>query len=203
MDHLRRQLSAAALSLGAALGGLAACGGEGGTARAQPALVVDSILPRDEALARFRRSLPEVARLQGGAPSASALVERFVAALARSDTAALRDLLLTRAEFAWLYFPTNPQGLPPYSLAPGLMWDMLTLEGGKGLRRALAEFGGRRLAYQGHSCDPAPSRQGRNAVTGPCVVDLTRDGDALALRLFGLLIERDGVHKFVSYANRL
>jgi hypothetical protein len=40
-------------------------------------------------------------------------------------------------------------------------------------------------------------------VTGPCVVDLARDGDMLTLRLFGLLIERDGVHKFVSYSNRL
>jgi len=28
-------------------------------------------------------------------------------------------------------------------------------------------------------------------------------GDTVAERLFGLIIQRDGSHKFVSYANRL
>jgi hypothetical protein len=35
------------------------------------------------------------------------------------------------------------------------------------------------------------------------MVRLARGGVARELRLFGLIIERDGVHKFVSYANKL
>jgi hypothetical protein len=204
MDRLRRQLSAAALGLGTAVwGGVAACAGDGAPARAQAAGVVDTILPREEALARFRAGLPEVTSLSGGAPSRDALIRRFVDALARADTVAFGDLRLTRTEFAWLYYPTNPQGLPPYSLPPGLMWDMLALDSDKGLRRALSEFAARPLSLAGFACDAGVSQQGDNVVAGPCTVRLAVGGDAVAQRLFGLLIERGGVHKFVSYANKL
>jgi hypothetical protein len=203
MDGVHRQLTVIALVGGAALsGGITACGRDAARARVQAAGVVDSIVPQGEALARFRKGLPEVDRLTGGAPSRDALVQRFVTALARGDTATLGDLLLTRAEFAWLYYPTNPQGLPPYSLPPGLMWDMHALQSAKGLRRALADFGGRPLGYAGYACDPDVSRQGQNVVAGPCTIRVGVGGTD-TLRLFGLIVERGGRHKFVSYANKL
>ena len=184
-------------------GGLAASCRDSAPARAEAARVVDSILPREETLVRFRTGMPHVSSLAGGAPSRDALVRRFVEALARADTAALGSLLLTRAEFAWLYYPTNPQGLPPYNLPPGLMWDMLSLRSAKGLRRALAEYGGRHLGYTGYTCDSGVSRQGQNVVVGPCAVHLGAPGGPATLRLFGLLVEREGRYKFVSYANEL
>lgn len=204
MDRLHRQLSCLAAGLGVALlSGLAACGAESGSARAAPARVIDSILPRDVAVARFRTGVPEVTALAGGAPTREALVRQFVEALERRDTAGLRELLLTRAEFAWLYYPTNPQGLPPYDLSPGLLWEMSSLNSAKGLRRALQEFGGTSLGYQGHVCDPQTSRQGANTVTGPCTVRLLHGTSDREVRLFGLIVERGGRHKFVSYANKL
>ncbi|MDP3909894.1 MAG: hypothetical protein Q8Q14_05850 [Gemmatimonadales bacterium] len=165
--------------------------------------MIDSILPRDVAVARFRTGVPEVTALAGGAPTREALVRQFVEALERRDTAGLRELLLTRAEFAWLYYPTNPQGLPPYDLSPGLLWEMSSLNSAKGLRRALQEFGGTSLGYQGHVCDPQTSRQGANTVTGPCTVRLLHGTSDREVRLFGLIVERGGRHKFVSYANKL
>ena len=203
MDRLQHQLNRLAAGLGVAfLSGLAACGGDAGAARAAPARVVDSIVPGEVAIARFREGIPEVTALVGGAPTRDALVGRFVRALEGRDTTALTGLLLSRAEFAWLYYPTNPQALPPYDVAPGLMWELISLESRKGLRRAMETYGGASLELAGYSCDARQSRQGENVVTGPCVVRLAAGPGTVELRLFGLIVERAGRHKFVSYANK-
>ncbi len=179
------------------------CGG----AEAKPAAgsrVVDSIVPRDTAIARFQRAAPRVESFAGGAETRDALVGSFVTALERRDTATLRSLVLTPSEFGWLYYPTNPEGLPPYSLTPQLMWFMLEGNSSRGFSRLLLKRSGRPLGYASYRCEGDPSRQGTNVVWGPCLV-LRRleSGDMVAERLFGLIVERDGRHKFVSYANRL
>jgi hypothetical protein len=203
MDRLQHQLSRILRGCGLALlGGLAAACGPDAKARGT-AGVVDSIVPREVALARFRTGLPVPAALQGGAASREALVRAFVQALSAADTAALQALTLNRAEFAWLYYPTTPQGLPPYDLSPGLMWTMLELRSARGARRALEEFAGKPVRYAGHSCDPRDSREGDNTLYGPCVVRLRLNGAVIEQRLFGLIIGRDARFKFVSLANTL
>src|SRR5262245_9032664 len=93
----------------AGAGLLAGCEGKpaqlAASAPAAPTRVVDSVLPREVEIARFRAGLPPVASLSGGASSREALIRRFVTALETSDTAGLRNLLMSRAEFAWLYYP--------------------------------------------------------------------------------------------------
>lgn len=168
-----------------------------------PETTIDSVVPREVALERFRDGLPEVTALAGGAPSREALVRGFASALAAGDAATLRGLALDRAEFAWLYYPTTPQGLPPYDLSPGLLWSLLDLHGERGLRRALEEHGGKPARYLGHSCDPRAGHEGVNTVYGPCVVRLTVAGERIEQRLFGLILERGGRFKFVSLANTL
>lgn len=186
--------------------GLVACGGSNrnrGTARAQAAPIhVDSVVPRAVALARFREGLINPGRLDGGAKRRGGLVRRFVDALERGDTMALVEMAITRAEFAYLYYPAAPEASPPYDLDPGLSWFMLRQNSRKGLLRALEERGARSLGYLGHRCDGSPSRHGDNAVWGPCVVRrLQATGDTVEERLFGPILERDGVFKFLSYAN--
>jgi hypothetical protein len=189
----------------ATLSGLAGCGGQ--SAAAPPAarrpVHVDSIVPREEALRRFQASAQCVESLSGGAPSRNALIHEFVRGLEARDTAALRRLALDRDEFAFLYYPTAPQGLPPYDLEPGLLW--FTLESGshKGLARALESRGGRALGFEGYGCDSIASRQGENTVWGPCTVRSRRKGVVMEERLFGLIVERKGRFKFVDYGNRL
>jgi hypothetical protein len=174
------------------------------TLSARAATVVDSVIPRDEALRRFRIGLPEVDSLSGGERSRDALVQAFVRALAANDTAALRAMLMTKAEYAWLYYPTNPQGLPPYDLAPALYWFMIDGRSAQGLTQALAERGGRPLHIVGYTCDPAASHEGDNRVYGPCQLRRVQaPGDTVAERLFGPILERGGRFKFVSYANKL
>jgi hypothetical protein len=189
----------------AALCFLVACGRSSATTPAAHRPVhIDSLVPRAEALRRFRSGTPRVDSLSGGVTSRDALVRGYVRAIEQRDTLVLRRLLLTRSEFAYLYYPTNPQGLPPYDLSPDLMWFMLSAGSEKGLTRVLAELGGQRLGYTGYVCDSVASRQGANTVWGPCAVHLRpKGGDSTSQRLFGLIVERDGRYKFVSYANKI
>lgn len=189
----------------ALLAGIAAC--EGPDARAElPAAgkVVDSILPREEALRRFREGLPRADSLRGGAESRDALVAAFMGALGAADTASIAGMAITRSEFAYLYYPTASQGLPPYELEPGLMWFMLFEQSNDGIRRALQLYGGNPMPVVDYDCGTGHQREGENTVYGPCVVRWRdQKGDTVAARLFSQIVERGGRFKFLSYANKL
>jgi hypothetical protein len=165
---------------------------------------VDSFVPREVALERFRRGGSRVAGLAHGTTTKDALVRSFVHALERRDTTELRQLLLSRDEFSWLYYPTSAQGLPPYSLNPDLMWFMLVEQGNQGLRRALNRLGGKHLAYVGYRCEGTALSEGENTLWVPCVVRLQQaPGDTAEARLFGPILQRGGRFKFLSYSNKL
>lgn len=184
-------------------------GGCGGQSRAteppkDTARIVDSAVSRDEALREFREGLAQSDSLTGGAPSRTALMRTFVRAVEQNDTVALERLALSRQEFAWIYYPTNPQAAPPYDLSPSLYWFLLEGRSRKGLAHLLTERGGRPLRYAGVRCDTTVSREGENTISGPCaMLRLQERGDTIAERLFGHLIERRGQWKFVSYVNKL
>jgi hypothetical protein len=185
--------------------GLAACGGP--DVRAEPpeaGRVVDSILPREEALRRFREKLSPVETLTGGRESRDSLVAAFVRALASADTAAIAGLAVSRSEFAYLYYPTAAMGRPPYDLEPGLLWFMLTTHSDQGLARALQLYGGKPMSLIDYDCGTGRQREGDNTVYGPCVVRWRNgSGDTLSVRLFNQMLERGGRFKFLSYGNRL
>ncbi|MEP6691121.1 MAG: hypothetical protein ABJD07_08180 [Gemmatimonadaceae bacterium] len=167
---------------------------------------VDSAIGRDESLRRFRADLadrPTV--LEGGETSRDALVHRFVAALATSDTPSLARMALTRAEFAYLFYETSPQSLPPYDLGAGLLWFQMQERNRAGIGRALKVLGGRRVTVSRYRCRPEPERQGDNLVWIGCTMRLggaVPDG-ITELPLFGAVIERAGRFKFLSYSNKL
>lgn len=166
--------------------------------------VVDSAVSMEEALHRFREALPEVTRLAGGEASREQLVRTFVRALAARDTGALRAMVLSRAEFAWLYYPTAREANPPYNLSPDLMWFTQQGRSTRGIGVAFETLGGHPIRYLGHDCAPEPRVEGENRLWGFCAVRyLNEHGDSLRHQLFGLVIERGGVFKFVSYANKL
>ena len=172
------------------------------TGLAAPVRQVDSAIPIDEALQRFRRDLPKPEALRDGSVSREKLVRKFVLALEVHDTAALRRMVLRADEFAWLYYPSSPLSRPPYELAPALMWFQLQGESEKGASRLLMERAGRPLRYVDHACAPA-RLEGKNRIHSHCELrHLTPAGDTVSERLFGLIVERDGFQKFVSYANR-
>src|SRR5688500_602176 len=98
----------------------------------RPSVVVDSFLPMPELIARFQAASGQRAEsLAGGAGSAESLVRRYVEALALGDTLALRMLVVSRSEYAYLIFPKSRLSRPPYELNPEVAWLMLSLESEK------------------------------------------------------------------------
>lgn len=166
--------------------------------------VVDSILPISEAITRFRAALPRTDTLRHAAPSRDALVARWAAAVAGSDTATLNALVLDRAEFAWLYYPTSRMSLPPYEAPPALLWGQLLASSEEGITQLLRRHGGQRFQVDAVRCPEPPVAEGDNRLHERCEVRMRTPGDALPpARLFGTIVERDGRFKFLGYANAL
>jgi hypothetical protein len=192
----RRAVLVLALAVGACRGGDA-----GGASAAVP---VDSARPATRALAAFRAGLPETRELGGAyATERDSLVARFAQALQRADTAAFMPMMMSRAEFAWLYYPYDPQSRPPYELPPELMWEQTMAQGERGITRALQRFGGRPLQHRGYACGQEAVR-GPNRVWTDCRLDvLDAAGRRVKVRLFGGIVEHGGRFKLLSYANEL
>jgi hypothetical protein len=137
--------------------------------------------------------------LSEGAESRAALVHAFVRAVERTATAAVRRMLLSRAEFAYLYYPTSAFAHQPTRMSPALLWFLTLQESEKGIGRLFTRRGGRPLGYVVSRCAPGPRAEGANRLWDHCTVTLR--GETKPERLFGTILERDGRFKFVSYKN--
>jgi hypothetical protein len=182
-----------------------ACGAEPG----RDAVDIDAIAPPPSsesmaaALAHFRQGLPETHTLGSASTSRDALVMRFVTALENADTAAFEGMMMNRAEFAWLFYPYTKHTRPPYEMEAELLWFFMIENGRKGIGRALREYGGNRLGYQGYHCAAEPEIEGPNRLWQGCVLRLGSNQGVLEKRLFGSILEREGSFKFVSFSNDL
>jgi hypothetical protein len=169
----------------------------------RPGYVVDSILAPEEELRRFRAGTTEISTLSEGMPSRDGLVREFVRAVESSDTAALGRIAVSSAEFGWLIYPSSEYTKPPMRQAPEIVWLLRTNESDQGLRRVLERHGGQPLRYLRHTCNTAPTTQGQNRFWTGCVLHSRSEaGPVVRQRLFGTLVERDGVWKVLSYANQ-
>lgn len=169
-----------------------------------PGRIVDSIFPIEEEIRRFREGLPEVTAFSGGAPSRDALVERFVEVVESGELQPLAELLLTRSEFGYLYYPHTIYTAPPYELPPALLWFQMENLSSRGLTRLSQRLAGNPLHLTGYSCEEPPLVQEANTVWNECRLAMDPpDGEPYDIRLFGSIVERDGVFKFVSYSSEL
>jgi hypothetical protein len=194
----------AAAALVAACATLGACSGQDGARAAAigaRSAVVDSALPIEEALRRFRTGLPDTPSVfVPGRQSRDSLVRDFVRAVERRDSLELRRLAISRSEFAFLVYPTSAYVRPPYRQAPDIVWLQLEASSDKGLVRLLDRLGGRSLDFRGVECPSGPQAEGDHVLWRDCALRL---GDSQPARLFGVIVERDGRFKFASYANDL
>lgn len=151
----------------------------------------------EQALSDFRRGLPTPTELSGGERGREALVRRFLAAVERQDTNDVRGMLMTRAEFAYLYYPTSPFAVRQQA---GLWW-FLNMENSRvGITRTFSRLGGKPLRYVSHHCRP-PATDGANLTHDYCRVTFAVRGDTSTVRLFGSILERDGRYKFMGFGN--
>lgn len=174
--------------------------------RAQPGYVVDSILPVEEELRRFRTALggDSATALSHGAASRESLVRQFVRALAANDTTRLLAMAVTGREFADLYYPESPYTHAPYRQSPALAWSLIQNPSTSGLTRLVRRVGGRPIAYLDHRCEPKVLHEGRTTRFTGCIVRIVdENGETVTKRWFGSVIERGGRYKFLSYTNQL
>lgn len=206
---MRRLFFAGCLLAAVPLAGLsAACGRSrdepprAGTDNAPDAGQADSVQPIEAALAHFREDLPPVTRLEGGAPSRDRLVEDFIQAVERNDTAAVGRMHVSRAEYAYLYFPTSIYMREPYVQPPAIAWLLSTQSSEKGISRVLRRLGGRKLGFAAYRCGEE-LQEGENTFWRSCTVTYRdpRAQSVVTRRLFGAIIERDGHYKFLTYTN--
>lgn len=166
--------------------------------------IVDSIFPIEEEIRRFESTLEgePPAALTGGTSSRDALVDRFVSALEAADTAAFREMLMTRAEFAYLYYPYTRFTAPPYELSPALLWFQMENGTSRGFHRMMQRMAGHPAHAAGYACPNPVLEEGPNRIWEDCVVQLRPPGgEGQDFRLFGSILEHGGVFKFVSYSN--
>lgn len=163
---------------------------------------IDSILPSGEALRRFTAGLSPVTDLSDASPSRDELVSRFLSALAGADTASLAKMVVSRAEYAFLYYPSSVYARKPYELAPDLAWMLNEQNSSKGLSRLLTRLGAKKLQFLGYQC-PAPVREAENSFWRDCRVTYREPGktEGVERQLFSVIMERRGKYKILSYAN--
>ncbi len=173
-----------------------------GSVPAPAAPIIDSILPRGEALRRFQSELSHVSAFRGGARNRNELVDRFVEAIEGQDTAALSRLVVSKAEYAFLYFPTSVYTRKPYELSPDIAWLLSEQNSRKGFIRLTRRLGGKSLDLRGYECSDAVT-EGENRFWRTCQVTYVEGANRAPQKkkLFGAIIERSGSYKFLSYAN--
>lgn len=165
---------------------------------------VGSEISMDSLLRQFQTGMPHADSLAGTSLTREALTRRYLDAVARSDTGALRRMHITRAEYAFLYFASSKMMKPPYELPPDVAWLLQTGESNKGIGSVMRRFGGQRLEFEGVRCPGEPLREGANVVWRDCVVRYRDARNAEHERpLFAAIIERGGRFKFFSYATSL
>jgi hypothetical protein len=163
--------------------------------------IVDSLLPIEEELRRFRQATPDsISRLEGGARSREALVKAYTTAIEHADSVALHRLLVSRAEYAWLVYPESELTRPPYRQRPALAWFMMQNATDRGISRVLNRHGGKPLGYAGFGCEPEAAVQGANRIWRQCRMRFTDNGAEVERKLFGGMLERGGTYKFLTYA---
>ena len=184
-----RSIAAAGLAL------LAACGGT------EPSSAEDTASTAVQ-LRQHQATLPDQpTTLDGGAKSREGVARALLGALADSDTAALRALAVSRAEYAHLVYPESPLVHPPYQQPIEIAWVLHATPHAKGLTRLLQRLAGRSLAYEGMDCDSVPAVQGANRFWTGCRIRFTVDGRPVRARLFTAILERDGRYNVASYDN--
>ena len=211
LDIIRHQLALSArtarrgLLIAAACGAALACNEapKCAVAAAPPQGEGGSPYSLDSALTLFRIGLESVSELEDAEPSMEAVVRRLMVALQRSDTATLRQIVMTRREFAWLYYPTSPFTKAPTKQEPGLVWFLHIQHSQKGASRLLDRYGGRPVPIVSNVCQAPPRREGENVLWDDCVQRLVVEGDTVVIRLFGGIYERRGRFKIFSFSNDL
>lgn len=168
-----------------------------------PGYVVDSVFSPEEGLRRFQATVgaPRPARFAGGAADQETLLRRYWTALVRHDTLAIRALVVSHAEFAYLYLPESA----PFTsgMQPSAAWILYESQTGRGLSRAFREATARDGTITATVCRDQGRDEGRSRTFGPCGIVLRGAQRTDTLWIAATLVRRDGIVKFLGLDNAL
>jgi hypothetical protein len=157
----------------------------------------------DSALKLFRVGLEPMTELENAEPSVERAIARLTRIVQTRDTADLRRFVMTRREFAWLYYPTSHYTRRPTLQEPGLAWFLHLQHSEKGATRLIRRYGGKVELFS-NECAAPPRVEGDNRLWWDCVQRARSEaGDTVVIRLFGGILERHGRFKIFSYSNDL
>lgn len=131
------------------------------------------------------------------------VIGRLVESVEKSDTNALRALVMSRREFAYLYYPTSPFTRAPTKQEPGLACFLHVQQSQKGVTRLPNRYAGKPLRVIRNECKPPARIEGQNVLSHDCMQLLLEGRDTVPMRLFGGIYERNGRFKIFSYSNDL
>jgi hypothetical protein len=138
--------------------------------------------------------------LQHAQPSALALGNAVLEAVARRDDIRLRALALDESEFKHRIWPALPAARPERNLPFGYVWTDLRQKSEQQLRQALRVHGGRRRQLEAVRFDGKTSEYGSYRVHRETVLVLREaSGPRQELRVIGSMVEADGLWKVFSY----
>lgn len=203
---MRKTGNGAALVLSAAFVFMGACSDRpGSAAAATPASSGQGGSPYsiDSALTLFRVGLEPVAELESAQPTIDSTIRRFARMVERRDTAAMRAIVMTRREFAYLYYPTSPFTRAPTMQEPALAWFLHINNSQKGATRLLDRFADKPVNVVSNVCKGPARIEGLNRLWDDCVQRIVEGTDTTVIRLFGGIYERNGRFKVLSYSNDL
>ncbi len=165
--------------------------------------VIDSVFSPAENLRRFQRTVATAppSRLEGGAPSTEALLRRYWALLAIGDTLGVAPLVVSRAEYAFLYAPASAEfaaGMPPH-----IGWEIILSQSGRGLTRALRTAQREPAPILATLCSDTARTVGTGTLYGPCGVVVRRASSTDTVWIAKSLFARDGRHKLLGLQNEL
>lgn len=126
--------------------------------------------------------------------------QRVLDALASNDTTGIHALRLSRFEHDSVLVPNMPIGKTPTSMKDlELAWYMLDQNNQKGIRRALADYGGRRLKVISVRFTKPDEHYGPLVVhKGTEVTVRDEAGAEFVMPIFGSILEEGGRFKIVS-----
>jgi hypothetical protein len=138
--------------------------------------------------------------LSGGYSSVEELAGSVIGAVERRDTAALQAAALNEQEFREHVWPELPAARPERNLPFSYVWGDLRQKSDAGLALTLARHGARRYTLVSLQNDGETTRYPSYEVRRETVL-VVRDetGAVTDLRLFGSVIQKDGVWKVFSY----
>lgn len=208
MDVLRAKLTlratrVVALAAALALGCSDLPGADSSQVASSPVGEGGSLVGMDSALKLFRLGLEPLSDLENAEPSMQRAVARFARIVNDRDTADLRRFVMSRREFAYLYYPTSHYTRRPTLQEPGLAWFLQLQHSEKGATRLMNRFADAPLQLVSNDCKAPPKTEGANRLWFDCVQRIVERSDTTLIRLFGGMIERNGRFKLFSYSNDL